>query len=138
MSTMTIHDVREVDLTDTAALLRSYGVARAAELFRRPDAPFWSEREYLVEFQQQDESELLSLYAAYDGDEIVGCGFLALPQLDNRDKAFSCVWTAPDHERQGIGSPGDIGSGAAGRQGRVGLGICRWPTQFALERHGLK
>src|SRR5262249_30883088 len=70
----------------------------------RPDVPFWSEQEFLVEFQHQDEAERLSLYSAFDGDEMVGTGFLALPLVDNRDKCFLVVWTKPELRRRGIGS----------------------------------
>jgi GNAT superfamily N-acetyltransferase len=95
---------RPVDLSAPDEFRRCYSILREAELFERPDAPMWSERELFVMFSHDDPSETMTAYGAFDGDTMVGAGLTALPLLDNVDKAFLHVAVAPALRRRGIGS----------------------------------
>jgi GNAT superfamily N-acetyltransferase len=96
-------DIRKTDVDDDAAMHRVYEITHAAMHHERPDAPMWTELENTVEYRERDPSELIESYAAYDGDEMVGCGLVALPLNDNKDKAFVLPWVEPERRRRGIG-----------------------------------
>jgi GNAT superfamily N-acetyltransferase len=96
---------RSVDMADEAEFDRWYHLFREAELAGRPaGAPFLSPHEARVMFSSDDPSEDLTGYAIFDGDTMCGAGFVALPLLDNTDKAFVYVAVAPRLRRQGVAS----------------------------------
>jgi GNAT superfamily N-acetyltransferase len=99
----------EIRLLDDAALaddevMRAfYEVEQRAQLFGRPHAPGWSFAEFLGAYRSPDSGERQSLYAAYDGDRMVGTASLWSFLLDNLDKAaFEVNVDVPDRCR-GIG-----------------------------------
>jgi hypothetical protein len=63
----------------------------------------WSQRELHVAFSRADGAEQLTGYAAFDRDFMLAAAMIALPLLDNLDKANLTVWVAPSQRRQGIG-----------------------------------
>jgi GNAT superfamily N-acetyltransferase len=97
-------DVRKTDVDDDALMRRVYEITHAAMHHERPDAPMWTELENTVEYREPDPSELIESYSAYDGDEMVGCGLVAMPQNDNTHLAFVLPWVEPERRRQGIGA----------------------------------
>jgi GNAT superfamily N-acetyltransferase len=110
-------------MADEAEFGRWYHLFRESDLAGRPEgAPFLSEREARVMFSSDDPSEDLAGYAIFEGDTMCGTGFLALPLLDNTDKAFVYVTVAPRKRGQGVGSTmlRDLVAVARGR-GRTGM-----------------
>jgi GNAT superfamily N-acetyltransferase len=95
--------IRPIDVDDAEEFGRWYAITREAWLFERPDAPVWSQRELHVAFSRADGAEQLTAYGAFDGDTMLAAAMIALPLLDNLDKANLSVWVAPSQRRQGIG-----------------------------------
>lgn len=42
-------------------------------------------------------------FAAYDGDRLVGCGYVSIPEETNTDKVEFLIAVPPEHRRQGVG-----------------------------------
>src|SRR3954451_14539364 len=80
-----------------------YDVNRRSELFGRPDAPFWEFQEFLGAFRSPYSGERQELFAAYDGDRMVGTVGLWSFLLDNLDKAGFEVNVDVPERRRGIG-----------------------------------
>src|SRR5262245_40658851 len=83
-------DIRLLDATalaDDAVMRDIYDVSRRAELYGRPDAPFWEFPEFLGGFRSPDSGERQELFAAYDGSRMVGMAVLWSFLLDNTEKA---------------------------------------------------
>jgi hypothetical protein len=77
-------DIRALDdaaLADDAVMRAYWELNQRAELFGREHAPFWSFEEFLGAFRSTDSGERQELFAAYDGDRMVGNAVL---------------WSAPD------------------------------------------
>jgi len=99
-------DIRELDdaaLADDALMRDFYDLNRRAELFGRPDAPFWEFSEFLGAFRSPDSGERQELFAAYDGDRMVGNAVLWTPLLDNTEKAWFMLNVDVPERRRGIG-----------------------------------
>lgn len=96
--------IKPVDVFDDDAFGRCYQTWREAETFERPDAPVPAEAEQAVMFRRGDSAERWFLFAAYDGDEIIGVAHVAEPLLDNTSMSFNGVYVAPEHRGRGIGS----------------------------------
>jgi GNAT superfamily N-acetyltransferase len=95
-----IRALDETALADDAVMRDFYDVSRRAELHGRPDAPFWEFRELLGAFRSRDSGARQELFAAYDGDRMVGNAALWSFLLDNRDKAaFSLAVDVPERRR---------------------------------------
>ena len=97
-------DVRPVDPFDVDLLACYHEVCRRAELHERPWESIWSPEELRARFEHLDSTERSELFAAFDGDVLVGGGIAQLPLLDNTDKAFVHVMVDPQHRRRGAGS----------------------------------
>jgi GNAT superfamily N-acetyltransferase len=95
--------IRPIDVDDPADIRRWYAITREALLFERPDAPVWSQHELQVVLSRADGAELLTAYGAFEGETMLAAAMVALPLLDNLDKANLFVWVAPSRRRQGIG-----------------------------------
>ncbi len=99
-------EIRKLDATalaDDAVMRAFYDLDRRAELHTRPEAPFWDFQDFLGVFRSHDCGERLDLFAAYDGDRMVGNAVLWSFLLDNVDKAaFKARVDVPDRGR-GIG-----------------------------------
>lgn len=90
-----------------ALMKRFYAITRAAMLHERPGMPMWSEREATVMVRHPEETETWTCFGAFEGDaaeDMVGCGFMMLPQLDNTRFAFLEVTVEPERRNQGIGT----------------------------------
>lgn len=96
--------VRELDVHDDRLLRRWYDITEAADTFERPWATQWTFEELLVHARTPDETLPWLMTGAFDGEEMVGAGFLQLPRLDNTDKAYGGFFVEPGRRRQGIGS----------------------------------
>ncbi len=99
-------DIRALDdaaLADDAVMRDYWEVSQRGELFGREHAPHWGFEEFLGAFRSVDSGERQELFAAYDGDRMVGNAVLWSPLLDNTDKAwFNLTVDVPDR-RRGIG-----------------------------------
>jgi GNAT superfamily N-acetyltransferase len=99
-------DIRALDdtaLADDALMRDFYDLDRRSELHGRPHAPFWSFEEFLGGFRSPDSGERQELFAAYDGDRIVGNAVLWSFLLDNTDKAWFHLNVDVPDRRRGIG-----------------------------------
>jgi predicted N-acetyltransferase YhbS len=99
-------DIRALDDTALAddVLMRAYWeLNQRAELFGREHAPFWAFEEFLGAFRSTDSGERQELFAAYDGDRMVGNAVLWSFLLDNRDKAWFQLNVDVPQRRRGIG-----------------------------------
>ncbi len=99
-------DIREIDeagLADDALMREFYDLGRRAQLHGRPHAPFWSLEEFLGAIRADDMGERQELFAAYDGDRMVGHAVLWSFLLDNTDKAYFDVAVDVPDRRRGIG-----------------------------------
>ncbi len=99
-------DIRELDdtaLADDALMRDFYDLNRRAELLGRPDAPFWEFSEFLGAVRSPDSGERQELFAAYEGDRMVGNAALWTPLLDNTEKAWFMLCVDVPERRRGIG-----------------------------------
>jgi GNAT superfamily N-acetyltransferase len=93
----------ETALLDDALMQDFYDLNRRAELHGREHAPFWEFREFLGAFRSTDSGERQQVFAAYDGDRMVGNAVLWSFLLDNTDKACFHVNVDVSDRRRGIG-----------------------------------
>jgi GNAT superfamily N-acetyltransferase len=99
-------EIRVLDeraLADDAVMREFYELNRRAELLGRPHAPFWEFREFLGAVRSSDSGERQELFAAYDGDRMVGNAVLWSFLLDNTDKAWFHLRVDVPERRRGIG-----------------------------------
>ncbi len=97
-------DVRTLDVHDDKLLRRWYDITEAADLFERPWSPHWSYEEMTVFFREEDGAMRRLATGAFDGDKMVGAGFVGLPLLDNTEKVYGGVYVEPWRRNRGIGS----------------------------------
>lgn len=100
---MDIRALDETALADDVVMRAFYDLTRRAELLGRPDAPFWEFGEFLGAFRSSDSGERQDLFAAYDGDRMVGNAVLWSFLLDNTDKAWFHLCVDVPERRRGIG-----------------------------------
>jgi GNAT superfamily N-acetyltransferase len=99
-------DIRALDeaaLADDAVMRTYWELNQRAELFGREHAPFWGFEEFLGAFRSTDSGERQELFAAYDGDRMVGNAVLWSFLLDNREKAWFQLNVDVPERRRGIG-----------------------------------
>jgi len=99
-------EIRELGaegLADDAVMRDFYDINRRAELLGREQAPFWTWEEFLGGFRSDDSGERQQLFAAYDGDRMIGTAVLWSFLLDNTDKAFFSVDVDVPERRRGAG-----------------------------------
>jgi predicted N-acetyltransferase YhbS len=99
-------DIRALDdaaLADDTVMRAYWELNQRAELFGREHAPFWGFDEFLGAFRSTDSGERQELFAAYDGDRMVGNAVLWSFLLDNRDKAWFQLNVDVSERRRGIG-----------------------------------
>jgi predicted N-acetyltransferase YhbS len=80
-----------------------YDLSRRAELLGREHQPFWNFEEFLGAVRSTDQGERQQVYAAQDGDRMVGTAMLWSPLLDNTDKAWFQLDVDVPMRRRGIG-----------------------------------
>ena len=107
----------EAALADDVVMREFYDLDRRAELHGRPDAPFWEFREFLGVLRSPDSGERTELFAAYDGDRMVGnADPVVLPARQRRQGE---VQAEGRRTRSASGRrPGAGPAPRAGRQGR--------------------
>jgi GNAT superfamily N-acetyltransferase len=99
-------DIRALDekaLADDGVMRDFYDLVRRAELHGRPEAPFWTFRDFLGAFRSPDSGERQELFAAYDGDRMVGNAALWSFLADNLDKAAFTLSVDVPERRRGVG-----------------------------------
>jgi GNAT superfamily N-acetyltransferase len=100
-------EIRELDaaaVADDAVMRDYYDITRGAELLGREQAPFWTFDEFVGAFRSVDSGERQQLFAAYDGDRMIGCAVLWSFLLDNTDKAWFALDVDLPDRRKGVGS----------------------------------
>src|SRR4051812_9281792 len=102
-SSMDIRALDEAYLADDALMRDYYDLTRRSDTYGREQAPFWTFEEFLGGFRSPDSGERQQLYAAYDGDQMVGTAVLWSFLLDNTDKAWCSLHVDLPHRRRGIG-----------------------------------
>lgn len=100
---MEIRALDEAALADDAVMRDVYELNRRAQLHGRPDAPYWTFAEFLGAHRAPDTAQRQELFAAYDGDRMVGTAGLWSSLLDNTDKCFLLVRVDLAERRRGIG-----------------------------------
>lgn len=100
---MEIRELGADALADDAVMRQYYDLNRRAELLGREQMPFWSWEDFLGGFRSPDSGERQELFAAYDGDRMVGTGVLWSFLLDNLDKAWFKVDVDLSDRRRGVG-----------------------------------
>jgi GNAT superfamily N-acetyltransferase len=90
-------------LADDEVMREFYELDRRAELHGRPHAPFWEFREFIGAFRSPDSGERREMFAAYDGDRMVGNAVLRSFLLDNTEKAPFTLNVDVSERRRGIG-----------------------------------
>jgi GNAT superfamily N-acetyltransferase len=96
-------EIRHVDVADKQAMHRHWEIGLLAERESRPYdfyPPF--ETTWLV-YQTGREDMRLLPFGAFEGEQMVGCGRVDLPVLDNLHSAYSNVYVDPGRRREGIG-----------------------------------
>lgn len=96
--------LRPVDVHDESVMRRWYDLTEAADTHQRPWATSWSFPEMLVQFRTDDGAMRWTPVAAFDGEEMVGTAFMALPLHDNTEKMYGGIFVAPQFRNRGIGS----------------------------------
>lgn len=96
-------DVREIDGADPVLARRFWEINRDAEAaYRVHDFSVpWATAE--ISLRQVRPGFDRVLFAAFDGEEMVGTGSVGMPLLDNTHLAFMDVHVDPVHRRRGIG-----------------------------------
>ena len=100
---MEIRALDEAALADDGVMREFYELNHRSELLGRPHAPFWTLQEFLGAVRSTDSGERQQLFAAYDGDRMVGNSALWSPMLDNTEKAWFNLNVDVPERRRGIG-----------------------------------
>jgi GNAT superfamily N-acetyltransferase len=93
----------EAALADDAVMREFYDLSRRSELLGRPHAPLWEFSEFLGAYRSPDSGERQELFAAYDGDRMVGNATLWSFVVDNLDKVAYQLNVDVTDRRRGIG-----------------------------------
>ena len=97
-------ETRLLDVADDAQMRRYHEILwRAEKEDGRPWNPMWTLEELTGLFREYTQEGRNVALAAYDGDEMVGAGFLMMPMLDNLETAWSFVAVEPALRGRGIG-----------------------------------
>lgn len=100
--------VRAVDVHDAAQLHAYYVVTREAELAENPERPIWTEEVMAGFVCEPSADEIVEVWGVYEDDnpdaELISGAIMFVPQLDNLEKVYLGLATAPEHQRQGAAS----------------------------------
>jgi GNAT superfamily N-acetyltransferase len=98
-------EIRPLDPHDDKQMRRFHEIAwRAEKDDGRPWNAMFTYDEMAAYLRVPTADQELRPVAAYDGEQMVGCAWLALTLLDNTDKAWCFVCVEPERRRRGIGS----------------------------------
>lgn len=96
-------EIRDVDLADEDALHRWWEVSHEAQRDRPVDYfPTWEVARVGLRTPHPDFH--VELFAAYDGDRMIGTGLVNLPMTDNRHLAHLDVYVDWPDRRRGVGT----------------------------------
>ena len=101
---MEVRALDESAQSDDAVMREFYELGRRSQLFGRPHAPFWDYREFLGMARSVDSGERQELFAAYDGDRMVGNVLAWSFLMDNQDKCVFQLAVDPPERRRGVGT----------------------------------
>ena len=102
-SAVDIRVIDDVALKDDALMREIYDLNRRSESYERPHAHHWDFEEFLGAVRAPDSGERQELFAAYDGERMVGTAALWSFLLDNTDKAWVDINVDVPARRRGIG-----------------------------------
>lgn len=97
-------EIREIDRSDEDQLRAFWQVGKDAEDAYRPYdfySPWVTARMAYTEGRPGFRNQLLG---AFDGDRLIGRGYLNFPMMDNTHLCFADVQVHPDHQRRGVGT----------------------------------
>jgi GNAT superfamily N-acetyltransferase len=98
-------ETRTLDPADDDQMRRFHQIGwRAEKEDGRPWNPMWTYEEMASFFREPTSDRRTVGVAAYDGDQMVGAGWLNLSLLDNTDTAWSFVAVEPELRGRGIGA----------------------------------
>ena len=97
-------DVRLIDPFDDPLLARWHEITEAAMRHERPWVSVPSLDSDRKRFREEIPFDRAEAVAAFDGEEMVGAGYVIINLLGNRDKAWGSVSVEPRLRRRGIGS----------------------------------
>ena len=100
---MEIRAFDEAALADDQAMRVFYDLNRRAKLLRPAEGPFWEFQEFLGAFRSPDSGERQEMFAAYDGDRMVGNAMMWSFLLDNLDKVAVRLSVDVPDRRRGVG-----------------------------------
>ena len=114
-SAVDIRVIDDVALKDDALMREFYDLERRSELHGRPHSPHWDFEEFLGAFRSPDSGERAELFAAYDGDPMVGTPPCARSSSTTPTRPGpTSTWTSPS------GGAASAGAGRARRADRAG------------------
>lgn len=97
-------DAGPIDAADARAFADWYGVVDASHRAERGDEPGWQPAELRAPAVLPESPERLVPFAAVDGGQTVGAGWLACPRHDNTHLAYGYLTAHPQHRRRKVGS----------------------------------
>jgi GNAT superfamily N-acetyltransferase len=96
---------RALDLSDDAQLRRFHEIVWRAEMADgRPWNTMWTFEEMTGTFRDQNPEGRTRAVATWDGDAMVGAGWIMMSDLDNTDSGWCFVAVEPEHRGRNIGS----------------------------------
>jgi RimJ/RimL family protein N-acetyltransferase/predicted N-acetyltransferase YhbS len=124
-------DVRLIDPFDDALLRRWHTITELAMRYRRPWVSVPSVESDRQRFRETNPFDRAEAVAAFDGEEMVGAGFVVLNLVSNVDKAWGGVAVEPRRRRRCIGSAvvGLLAERAAAGGGQVLLLQTSYPFE---------
>jgi len=108
--------MRKIEPRDEALTRTFWEIGRAADEVDRPWSTYWPWESARAAFAFPSTSMRKSLFAAFDGDQMVGCAELSLPLLDNTHSASPEIFVHPGAQRRGAGTALLHASEAAARE----------------------
>jgi len=97
-------DVRLIDPHDDGLLTRWHEITEVATKHARPWVSVPTLESDRSRFREEIPFDRAEAVAAFEGDHMIGAGYVVINQLGNRDKAWGSVAVEPHLRRRGIGS----------------------------------
>jgi len=97
-------EIREIDPRDDALTRTFWEVGKAADEVDRPWSTYWPWESARAAFAFPSTSMRKALFAAFDGDQMVGCAEVSFPLLDNTHSASPEIFVHPSAQRRGVGT----------------------------------
>lgn len=97
-------EIREIDPRDEALTRTFWEIGRAADEVDRPWSTYWPWESARAAFAFPSTSVRKTLFAAFDGDQMVGCAEISFALLDNTHSASPEIFVHPSAQRRGAGT----------------------------------